>query len=265
LRVISLLTDFGLKDVYVAEMKATILQICPEACIVDISHMVEKFNVRMGAFLLACAAPYFPEGTIHVAVVDPGVGTKRRAIIVETARSWFVGPDNGLLVFAAEKEGIKHVYEIRSKAHMRSEVSQTFHGRDVFAPVAAHIARGVSASELGREITDYVIPEYARVRFEGKAVIGVVLHVDRFGNLVTNISKECLEKLGVKEGDLINVKIGKEKLCIRLCSAYGEVSMGEALAVVGSHGFLEFSVNLGDAAESFKAGAGTHIEVSRKI
>ena len=263
MRIISLLTDFGLKDVYVAEMKATILQIYPEALIVDVSHMVEKFNIRMGAFLLACAAPYFPKATVHVAVVDPGVGTERRAIVVETNRSWFVGPDNGLLILAAEKEEIKRVYEIKNKAYIRSEVSHTFHGRDIFAPAAAHLARGVAASEFGPEINDYVVPEYAKVEFEDDNVKGVILYVDGFGNLVTNISTEELKRLRLSKGHLVNVRIGNKIVRLKLCSAYGEVSKGEALALIGSHGFLEFSVNLGNAAKSFKAKAGTRIEVSR--
>jgi hypothetical protein len=263
LPVISLLTDFGLKDVYVAEMKAVILQIYPKAKIIDISHMVEKFNVRMGAFLLACAAPYFPEGTIHIGVVDPGVGTERRAIIVETKRSWFVGPDNGLLILAAEKEGIKHVYEIKSRSYTCSQISHTFHGRDIFAPAAAYLARGIAASEFGPEITDYIIPGYSKARVKGNTVSGEVLHIDDFGNLITNISTKELERIGVSEGDIINIKVEREKIRLKWCSAYGEVSKGEALAIVGSHGFLEFSVNLGSAAELFKVEAGNAVEVSR--
>ena len=134
--LISLLTDFGLLDSFVGEMKGVILSICPDARIVDITHQVEKFDVRMGAFLLAGAASYFPAGTVHVAVVDPGVGSKRRPIVVETARAVYVGPDNGLLVPAAQREGIHHVYELTTRSFMREKVSATFHGRDVFAPAA---------------------------------------------------------------------------------------------------------------------------------
>jgi hypothetical protein len=263
-QIISLLTDFGLKDVYVAEMKAIILQICPEAKIIDISHNIEKFNVRMGAFMLACAAPYFPEGSIHIGVVDPGVGTERRAIIVETQRSWFVGPDNGLLMLAAEKEGIKHVYEIRNKAYMRFQVSHTFHGRDIFAPAAAYLARGIAVSEFGPEIIHYTTPEYAKAKLEENQVKGEILHIDDFGNIITNISISELEKLGVSEGDVISLIIGKDKFQVKLCSAYNEVSKGEALAIIGSHGFLEFSVNLGNAARQFKAEVGKCLKISRK-
>ena len=263
MRVVSLLTDFGLRDVYVAEMKAVILQVCPEARIVDVSHMVEKFNVRMGAFLLACAVPYFPDGSVHVAVVDPGVGTERRAIIVEARRSLFVGPDNGVLMLAAEKEGIEHVYEIRNEAYMRPKVSHTFHGRDIFAPAAAHLARGVAPKEFGPEITDYVVPEYAQSKLEGERIEGEILHVDGFGNLVTNVSAEELEKVGIHKGCVVKVVIGKKEALLKFCSAYGEAARDEALALVGSHGFLEFSVNLGNAAERFKAQAGTRIAVSK--
>lgn len=138
--IISLLTDFGLLDPFVGEMKAVILSICPDARIIDITHQVQKFDVRLGSFLLAGAAPYFPAGTVHVGVVDPGVGSSRRAIVVETARAVYVGPDNGLLVPAAQREGILHVYELTNRSLMREEVSATFHGRDVFAPAAAHLA-----------------------------------------------------------------------------------------------------------------------------
>jgi S-adenosylmethionine hydrolase len=147
--LISLLTDFGSLDPFVGEMKAVILSICPETRIIDLTHQVQKFDVRLGSFLLAGAAPYFPSGTIHVGVVDPGVGSSRRAIVVQSRRVVYVGPDNGLLVPAAQREGILHVYELTNRSFMRNEISATFHGRDVFAPAAAHLACGKMPRECG--------------------------------------------------------------------------------------------------------------------
>jgi S-adenosylmethionine hydrolase len=140
--MITLTTDFGLKDPYVAEMKAAILGINPQANIVDVSHLVDKFSVRMGAFILASAAPHFPKGTVHVAVIDPGVGTERRAILIETKQACYVGPDNGVLMLAAQAQSIKHIYRLSNPKLMRQEISSTFHGRDIFAPAAAYLDLG---------------------------------------------------------------------------------------------------------------------------
>ena len=249
--VITLLSDFGLKDPYVAEMKAVILSICPEACIVDISHEIEKFDIRVGAFILASAAPYFPQGTIHVAVVDPGVGTKRRPLIVETKRGFYVGPDNGLLMLSARREGIRHVYNISNPRYMRPEVSRTFHGRDIFAPAAAHLATGHSPSELGTEIHDYVLPKFAEPQLRERGFLGEVLYMDGFGNIVTNISVRDLEKIGACEGCLLHVKFKDEVLDLKLCSAYGQVPAERALAIIGSSDFLEISVNQASASQIF--------------
>jgi S-adenosylmethionine hydrolase len=187
-RIITLTTDFGLKDPYAAEMKAAILSLCPNAAIVDITHQIEKFNTRIGVYVLASAAPYFPEGTIHVAVVDPGVGTRRRPILIQTQRGFFVGPDNGLLISAAEHQGIKRIHEITNPRLMLPKVSSTFHGRDVFAPAAAHLANGVHPTEFGREIREIARPEFTKVTRRKDMLIGEVLHVDNFGNIITNIN-----------------------------------------------------------------------------
>ncbi|HSV49360.1 MAG TPA: SAM-dependent chlorinase/fluorinase, partial [Candidatus Acidoferrales bacterium] len=161
--MITLTTDFGLKDPYVAEMKGVILTINPKAGIVDISHLVDKYSVRMGAFILASAAPYFPKGTVHVAVVDPGVGTERRAILIETKQAYFVGPDNGVLMLAAQAQGIKHIYELSNPKFMLSMVSSTFHGRDIFAPASTHLDKGIKPQEFGAEITNPVTPKFVNV------------------------------------------------------------------------------------------------------
>ena len=261
LTVITLLSDFGLKDPYVAAMKAVILSICPEARIVDISHEIKKFNIRMGAFVLASATPYFPANTIHVAIVDPGVGTKRRPIIVETKRSFYVGPDNGVLMISAYKESIRHVYHVNNPQYMLSKVSRTFHGRDIFAPAAAHLAKGCTPSDFGPEIHDYVFPKFTKPHVRKDKLLGEILYTDDFGNLVTNIAMKDLEKMGASEGSTLHVELKRKSLELKLCSAYGEVSSKKPLAIIGSSDFLEISVNQGDASKKFKAKIGDRILV----
>ncbi|UCC58480.1 MAG: S-adenosyl-l-methionine hydroxide adenosyltransferase family protein [Candidatus Bathyarchaeum sp.] len=260
--VITLLSDFGSKDPYVAEMKAVILSINSEASVVDITHEVDKFNIRMGAFILASATPYFPPNTVHVAVVDPGVGTKRRSIIVETKRGFYVGPDNGLLMLAAQKEGIIKVYHIDNPKYMLSRVSRTFHGRDIFAPAAAHLAAGTGPSEFGPAIQDYVFPEFVKPQAREGEVVGEVLHIDDFGNIVSNISVEDLQSEGFHKGDSLLVRLGDKTLILQFCSAYGEVPDGTALALVGSSDFIEVALNQGSASKTFKAEVGEPFRIS---
>ncbi len=260
--VITLLSDFGLKDPYVAEMKAVILSISPEAQIVDVTHEIEKFNIRMGAFVLASAAPYFPPKTVHVAVVDPGVGTKRRSIIVETKRGFYVGPDNGLLMLAAHKEKIIKVYHIVNTKCMLSKVSKTFHGRDIFAPAAAYLASGISPSEFGPAVQDYIFPEFAKPKAGKGEVVGAVLHIDGFGNVVSNLAEQDLQKAGFREGGSLSVMLGGKHLVLRFCSAYGEVPSGTALVLVGGSGFLEVAVNQGSASRMLGTKVGDSFRVS---
>ncbi|MBS7640745.1 MAG: S-adenosyl-l-methionine hydroxide adenosyltransferase family protein [Candidatus Bathyarchaeia archaeon] len=263
-KIITLTTDFGLRDSYVAEMKAVILSICPEAFIVDISHEVRKFDIRMGAFLLLRAARFFPEGTIHVAVIDPGVGAERRPIIVETERFFYVGPDNGVLIPSAQKDGIKHIYVIKNEKYMLKEVSRTFHGRDVFSPAAAYLAIGVPPSEFGPEIFDPVAPSFTKPVFSDDFIEGEIIYVDDFGNLVTNIEYGDLRLIDVEDGDYLAVKIGRRELMLKLCKAYGEVQVGTPLAIIGSCNLLEISVNQGDASAYFGANVGEKIRIYRK-
>jgi len=260
--LITLLSDFGVKGPYVAEMKAVMLSICPEARIIDISHQIEKFNIRMGAFVLVSATSYFPVGTVHVAVVDPGVGTKRRPLIVETKRYFYVGPDNGLLMLSAQKEEIRHVYNISNPHYMLPTISKTFHGRDIFAPAAAHLAKGCVPSEFGPEIHDYLIPRFAKPRMGKGGLLGEVLYIDDFGNVVSNISTKDLEKVGMKEGCLLYMKFRKKVWKLKFCSAYGEVPVKAPLVLIGSSDFLEISVNQGNASEAFKVKIGDPICVS---
>ena len=259
--IITLLTDFGLRDPYVAEMKAVILGISPDATIVDISHEVRKFDIRMGAFILEQAARCFPDGTVHVAVVDPGVGMERRPIVVETNRKLYVGPDNGLLMLSALKDDVRSIRKITNPTYMLEKVSRTFHGRDIFSCAAAHLANGVPPADFGPKIDNPVVPQFAQPRFFADEIIGEVIHIDGFGNVITNISLNDLGKMGIKEGGEITINLNGKMMKLRLCLAYGEVSTGDPLSIIGSSGFLEVAVNQGNAAQELNVETGDPVRV----
>lgn len=259
--VITLTTDFGLRDPYLSEMKGVILNICPDATIVDISHQIEKFDIRMGAYILASATQYFPRNSIHVAVVDPGVGTKRRAICLETHHGLFVGPDNGVLSLAAEAGGVERAYEINNRKLMLPKVSNTFHGRDIFAPVAAHLAGETSPSDVGPEIKDMLIPEFAKVIKEKNAIVAEVIYTDDFGNLVTNISRKEVDAIG--RSKTLTLEVGDSRLTVDFRKTYGEVKAMKPVALLGSHGFLEISINQGNAAKEFRVKSGSKVRFFR--
>lgn len=260
--LITLTTDFGLRDPYVAEMKAVVLGVSPNATIVDITHQVEKFNVRMGAYVLASASLYFPKGTVHVAVVDPGVGTKRQPIIVQTKKGCFVGPDNGVLALAVKNIGGQtHVHRITNPEFMLPKVSNTFHGRDIFAPTAAHVANGRCPAELGPEIHQMVTPEFAKIVRKRDSLEGQVVHTDDFGNIITNFGARELGAM--KAENSVTVKVRNEKLTLKLCKAYGDVEKQQPLAIIGSHNFLEISVNQGNARNIFNVEAGDGVVLYR--
>lgn len=258
-KIATLTTDFGLKDPYVAEIKAVILSICPNATIVDITHEIAKFNTRMGAYLLASAAPYFPKGSVHLAVVDPGVGTKRRPILIQTKQGFFVGPDNGILILAAEKQGIISIHELANPRFMLPKVSNTFHGRDVFAPAAAHLLKGIKPEDFGPRILETVKPEFSKTTQKKGELVGIVLHVDGFGNIVTNITEKELGRAYVK--DVVSVELPFCKVKLKLSKAYGDVEPEEPLALIGSHDFLEISLNRGSASKKFKVKPGDKIRL----
>jgi len=255
--MITLTTDFGTRDSYIAEMKGVILTINPEATLIDITHEVEKFNARVGAFILASAARYFPKGTVHLVVVDPGVGTERQAILAQTERGFFVGPDNGVLMLAAQNQGILRIHELANPKFMLPNVSSTFHGRDIFAPAAAYLDSGVKPSEFGPEISNPVMPEFVSVQKNNGSLVGEVLNVDAFGNIITNITHEEMA-----ETKIIKVKLPKISLNLTFAKIYAEVEPQEAIALIGSHGFVEIALNQGSAAEKFQAKAGDKVEVS---
>jgi S-adenosylmethionine hydrolase len=200
-----------------------------------------------------------------VAVVDPGVGTKRRPIIAETNRSLYVGPDNGLLMLAAHKEHIINVYQIDNPKYMLSQVSKTFHGRDIFAPAAAHLTEGNKPSDFGPAIQDYILPEFAKPHARNGELLGEVLHIDDFGNTISNITLEDLEKMGFHKGNSLLVELGDKTLTLLFCSAYGEVPAGTPLALICSSNFLEVAVNQGNASRIFKAKVGDTFHVSGAV
>jgi len=257
--IITLLTDFG--DVYPASMKGVILCINPAANIVDISHSVPRHDVHAGAFMLMSCARYFPSGTVHIAVVDPGVGTKRRCIAIMTesrdfAIHYFVGPDNGLLIPAARSAGEPEVYEITNKKLFNPDVSSTFHGRDIFAPVGAHISKGMDIADVGRRISDFFDLGFGKGKKMEDSVEGRVIFVDEFGNIVTNISSDIVS---FQPGDIMEI----ENKRVVFQRSYGSCKEREPLALIGSHGYLEIAVNRGNAANVFNKKQGDEIFIRR--
>ena len=246
--VITLLSDFG--DLYPASMKGIIFGINPDANIVDISHSVPAQDIKAGAFMLAATAKYFPSGTVHVAVVDPGVGTNRRALAIraeskEYGIHYFIGPDNGLLIPAAFSIGDYEVYEITNDTLFRdADVSATFHGRDIFAPVGAHISNGFEIEKVGKRINDYTILDFGNGVKNGDIIEGRIIFIDSFGNIITNILSEIVD---YKHGDLLEIW----DTSITFQSSYGFSGEDEPLALIGSHGYLEIAVNQGSAAQFF--------------
>jgi S-adenosylmethionine hydrolase len=256
--VITLTTDFGLRDTYVAEMKGVILDILGAAALlVDVTHDIEAHDLTEGALALEAAAPHFPPGTIHLAVVDPGVGTSRRGLVVRASGHLFVGPDNGLFTpFLAEAEDWE-AFELESAQYRRPTVSRTFHGRDVFAPAAAHLALGVDPGAFGSPVLDPVLLPWPEVREAAGTVAGAVVHVDRFGNLVTSIHAALVESLGPGAAVRVAGRV------LPVVGTYAELPAGGPGAILGSRNRLEIAVREGSAATVLRARRGTPVVVSR--
>lgn len=261
MRVITLLTDFGLEDGYVAAMKGVIAGVAPEARLVDITHLVPPQDVAFGRFRLLTVAPFFPAGTIHLAVVDPGVGTARRAVAIRSrSGSSFVGPDNGLLLGALESDPPVAAVELSDPSFWRAPTpSATFHGRDVFSPVAGHLARGVALESLGTALRPDTL---VRLELEAWRVLpdgaqGAVQAVDRFGNLISNVPGMTVASRDAWSASIAGRTVGGHR-------TYGDVPPGESLALVGSHGFVEIAVHRGDARSALGAGVGDHLQIRWK-
>ncbi len=251
--IITLTTDFGLYDPYVAAMKGVILEIAPDATIVDITHEVPQQQVREAAYVLRYSAPYFPKGTIHVVVVDPGVGSSRRPIAVRTKDAYFVAPDNGVLGYVLEQEESFDALRLDVEDYWHHPVSKTFHGRDIFAPVAAHLASGVPFEALGTPVEDLVMLSWPLPTHRPDGCIeGEIVHVDRFGNLVSNIPGEEMEDrqyFVIIDGATIS----------EVRATYADVYPGALIALVGSHGHVEIAVRNGSAADLLGVTAGEKV------
>lgn len=235
-----------------------ILGICPQAQIVDISHDVAAFAIAEGAYLIAQAYRYFPKKTVHVMVVDPGVGSSRRPIVAEAAGQYFVAPDNGVLgmIYARDKHKVRAITNSR---YCLKPVSQTFHGRDIFAPVAAHLAGGVNATRLGKRIEDYVRPAFVQPEPRRKGTwTGCILRIDRFGNLITNLLASEFPQLA---GGKFTLAIGTQRIT-ELVRSYAEAKPGELVIIAGSGGYLEVAINQGSAAGVIGCAAGQLVELT---
>lgn len=260
--IITFSSDFGSIGPYVGAVKGAILQICPEARIVDISHEISSHNILEAAFNLACSYSYFPAGTIHLAVVDPGVGSKRRGIAVSTQRHLFVGPDNGLFTLIYRREKVNQVISIESEEHRRETVSPTFHGRDVFGPAAAWLASGVTPEQLGPEVTDcHRLPLTLLQREASGRVGGVVLQVDRFGNVITSIHDGELRDLLGHPPELVEFSAGGQEIG-RRCRTYAEAPGGELVYLKGSSGYYEIAVSEQSAARILGMKVGDPVQVT---
>ena len=264
LSVITLMTDFGVKDGTVGVMKGVIWGICPTAQISDLSHMIQAQNIREAAFIFARSVPYFPKRSIHLVVVDPGVGTHRRPMAAQLGDWYYVGPDNGIitgLLEHAEQAGWQTDFvELNRKEYWLKNISSTFHGRDIFSPVAAHLANGVALSELGTAFNDPVRIEFPKPQHTNDGWRGEVNHIDHFGNVSTNIRVENLGKaMETKENIVVRMKGIEIK---GLVNTFGERPVGEVIALMGSTGYLGVSVVNGNAAAKLGVKTGDEILIS---
>jgi len=256
---IALLTDFGLRDPYVGVMKGVIIGINPSATIVDVCHEIAPGDIPEAAFCLASALPYFPEETIFAAVVDPSVGTKRRAVAAGIGGRTVICPDNGILTWAIRDHGLDRAVEITDSRFFLPNVSDTFHGRDVFAPVAANLSKGAALTDLGPEINDLAAIEIPEVATSDRSIQGEIIYVDRFGNLVSNISRSLAEEW-LKSGVSVRVHVGSGEIH-GLSRAYADVPKGHPVALFGSMDLLEIAVNGGSAVEMFAVPVGSRVLV----
>jgi S-adenosyl-L-methionine hydrolase (adenosine-forming) len=260
--IITLTTDYGTNDHLVGTLKGVILKINPDATIVDITHNVTPFDLLDGALAVGSAYAYFPPKTIHVVVVDPGVGTERRPLLVSAANQYFVAPDNGVLSVIYEREQENMVVRHANAEHYYLQpLSKTFHGRDIFAPVAAWLSKGWQTASMGDEIQDFKRFAIPRPKEADGVVKGVVLRCDAFGNLITNLRAEDLPAAAVNKG-LIKLQAGNQPIT-RLVDTFARGNNGEAIAYLGSSGYLEIGVNKGNAARTLGLGRGTAVILSK--
>jgi S-adenosylmethionine hydrolase len=247
--IITLTTDFGLSDPFVGIMKGVILGITPNAQLVDISHDIRSYDITEAAFMIESMYPYFPEGTVHIVVVDPGVGSARRPLAASSHGQFFVAPDNGVLSTILADEA----YHIQNNRLFLKSVSRTFHGRDIFAPVAAHLASGTPLESVGTRISDFIKKPLPVPRREGRKIVGTVLRIDKFGNVITNVRRSDLSPRFTMRAAGTPIT--------RLCANFSEAKPGEFVAVEGSTGYIEIALNQASAADRLNLGSGAEIEV----
>ena len=262
--IITLTTDFGLSDHFVGVMKGVILGILPGARIVDISHGVQPYNIVDGAFTIAQAYAYFPKRTIHVIVVDPGVGSARRPLLAELAGQYFIAPDNGVLSMVISREEEAHraaarVRHITAEKYFLRPFSRTFHGRDVFSPVAAHLGAGVTPGQFGKRIDDYIRASFDKPTHTGQQTwTGVILKADHFGNLATNFHIDQFPSIRTHA---FSLNAGSKAIS-RLALTFSECAPGELFVIAGSSGYLEVATSEGSAAKILGCGAGSPVELA---
>ncbi|KPP98565.1 MAG: hypothetical protein HLUCCA01_09200 [Bacteroidetes bacterium HLUCCA01] len=255
--IITLTTDFGMQDFYVSAMKAVILGINRDVRLIDVSHEVPPQDIMAGAWITRNSAFLYPSGTIHLVVVDPGVGTSRRPVAVRIKDQLFVGPDNGIFSLIADQHP-HDAYELTNTSFWSNERSSTFHGRDIFAPIAAHLSKGVELDTLGVPIDTLISYRWALPVADSEGVQGWVMHIDRYGNLITNITREMLEGMPVKNG--VKIYVGNTILK-EIVRTYADVDAGSPAALVGGSGHLEIAVNGGNAEELLSGQKGMPISV----
>lgn len=259
--VISLITDFGLKDNFVGVMKAVILKINPQVRIVDISHEASPQDIRGAAFLLKSSYNYFPKGAVHLVVVDPGVGSRRKKLLIKTKNYFLVAPDNGVLSMALKEEPPVKIIEITNQKYFLKPTSSTFHGRDIFAPVCAYISKGEPIQRFGRIIKSFRDLELPKIKVDTQSLTGEVIQIDHFGNLTSNIPKDTLENF--IKGKKFKIYI-KEKIINKISRSYFESAPLKPVALIGSSNYLEIATNRGSARDYFKVDKGTKIKVIRE-
>lgn len=257
---ITLTTDFGLEDPFVGIMKGVILGLAPTVQIIDISHNISPQNVAHGAWVLQSALPFFPDKSIHVAVVDPGVGGNRRAIAVQTGQQFFVGPDNGILTPAITAKS--KIVELTKEKYFLHPVSSSFHGRDIFAPVAGWLAKGTRLASLGKPIKDPVLLDLPQPDIVKKTLVGEIIHIDRFGNLTSNIPRAMLYSFIRNPADLV-LQLGRMKIQ-GLSDSYSRCKAGESGLIINSWDKLEIFCRDGNASQKTRTGMGKTIKITRK-
>jgi len=256
--IITLLTDFGTEDGYVAAMKGVILSINPDATIIDISHQIPPQDITAGAFVLSQSAPFFPRGTVHIAVVDPGVGGKRKPILIETDKYFFVGPDNGIFSIVLQNERIRRKIHLTNKDYFLGYISSTFHGRDIFSPVGAYLSLGIDPALFGKKIKTLTSLDVKKPFARDGKITGRIMHIDRFGNLITNIDEGLLKR--VFKNKAFEIKIGGN-IIKRLVPSYAYAKGDEAVSLIGSSGLLEIAIKEEKASTEMGVVKGDRVEV----